>query len=906
MPAIYIISIILRIVFGFVSKGNETDMNCFGAWSLRVFDFGFSEFYTPEVFTDYPPGYMYLLYPIGALQRLFKISYNTGIWRLIVKLPAIICDIITGSIIYRTAKEKFGDKEAATINISGAPSLKLTKAALISSLYLLNPVVIINSAVWGQVDSVLTVFVILTILNLTKSDRYGYTKACICYVLGVLIKPQMLIFSPLLIIGFAENIIAEKSVADSDNTVRSFFKALLYTLPAPILGLILALPFGLSNVFSQYFETVGSYSYATVNAYNIYALFGFNWFSADLTFMTLPFGLWGFIAIFAITISSFFLYILLRASGIAEARYFFTAAFIIFSVFMFSAKMHERYVFPFFALMLFAYIYADSLDIIGITIALSFVNFLNVYHILVYYDPKTYDTDTAFIRFAALLGLFTYSMFIKLLYDLIRGKSKSSAPDLLEAVEGLKNTVRITRPDICIMAGITIFYTFFAFYDLGSRTPFSAPDPETHRIEGGTSYDSMYFDEIYYARTAYEIMNGLPIYETTHPPLGKLIITEGVRIFGMNPFGWRFMGTLFGVFMLPVMYIFAKKLTEDTAAAALAAFIFAFDFMHFVQSRLCTIDVYITFFIMVMFLFMYLYIKRMAVNSFPHTLMPLGLCGIAFGLGISAKWTGAYAGMGLFIVFIAAQIISVYLFLRAHNLNNPDKDTILIKSSDFRRLLKEKGITIIFCIVFFIIIPLIIYISSYIPIVTGPEGATLIEKVKDSQEYMFNYHYYLDATHPYQSEWFTWPTMTKPIWYYDGKLDGNLRAGISAFGNPFVWWIPAFFVCLYKALKDKDMKAWFLCIAYLAEYLPWVFVHRAVFIYHYFTCVPFVALMIAYVFSLLKSKVSKRSYIAIASVYALTVFAAFMLFYPVLSAHPIDLDFAKDFLRWERDWVLVN
>ena len=64
--------------------------------------------------------------------------------------------------------------------------------------------------------------------------------------------------------------------------------------------------------------------------------------------------------------------------------------------------------------------------------------------------------------------------------------------------------------------------------------------------------------------------------------------------------------------------------------------------------------------------------------------------------------------------------------------------------------------------------------------------------------------------------------------------------------------------------------------------------------------------MRAYVFSLLKSKVSKRSYIAIASVYALTVFAAFMLFYPVLSAHPIDLDFAKDFLRWERDWVLVN
>ena len=48
----------------------------------------------------------------------------------------------------------------------------------------------------------------------------------------------------------------------------------------------------------------------------------------------------------------------------------------------------------------------------------------------------------------------------------------------------------------------------------------------------------MYFDEIYHARTAFEHIMGWEPYEITHPPLGKIIISVGIRIFGMNPF-WR-------------------------------------------------------------------------------------------------------------------------------------------------------------------------------------------------------------------------------------------------------------------------------------------------------------------------------------------------------------------------------
>lgn len=75
-----------------------------------------------------------------------------------------------------------------------------------------------------------------------------------------------------------------------------------------------------------------------------------------------------------------------------------------------------------------------------------------------------------------------------------------------------------------------------------------------------TYMNSSYFDEIYHPRTAFEHLNRMKPYETTHPPLGKVIMAIGVAIFGMNPFGWRFMGTLFGIIMVPVMYLMGKKI----------------------------------------------------------------------------------------------------------------------------------------------------------------------------------------------------------------------------------------------------------------------------------------------------------------------------------------------------------
>ena len=100
----------------------------------------------------------------------------------------------------------------------------------------------------------------------------------------------------------------------------------------------------------------------------------------------------------------------------------------------------------------------------------------------------------------------------------------------------------------------------------------------------------------------------------------------------MNPFGWRIAGTLFGVAMIPVMYMFGKKIFGDRFLSFCAAFLMMFDFMHFTQSRIATIDVYVTFFVILMFYFMYDYfVNKSYETGFRKSLKPLFLSGLFFG-----------------------------------------------------------------------------------------------------------------------------------------------------------------------------------------------------------------------------------------------------------------------------------
>ena len=428
--------------------------------------------------------------------------------------------------------------------------------------------------------------------------------------------------------------------------------------------------------------------------------------------------------------------------------------------------------------------------------------------------------------------------------------------------------------------------------------------------------NSTYFDEIYFARTAYENIHSLSIYETTHPPLGKMLIALGILIFGMNPFGWRIMGALAGAAMIPVMYVFAKKLFGRRAYAFCAAFLMMFDFMHFAQTRFASIDSFATLLIIIMYMFMLdSFVNGIEGRPLREVLKPLAFSGLAFGLGISVKWIALYAGAGLAFLFVlgrAREIVNVFggdglsfNWLRRVKTRRAKPRhkaaAVLAKEKNYLTRLYK---VIAACVVFFILIPGLIYLLSYIPYIKVPENnGGLFNTMLNSQKYMFSYHSKLTDTHPFESIWWKWPLDVKPIWYYNTPgLDAAHKAGVVSFGNPLIWWtgIPCLIAAFILAFRKADRRMALVLTAFLFQFAPWCFITRATFIYHYFSSVPFLILAIVYIIrELTKTKVIS---FRIVGAYLAATAILFVVYYPVLSGLVISRGYS-DALRFFTPWL---
>ena len=399
-----------------------------------------------------------------------------------------------------------------------------------------------------------------------------------------------------------------------------------------------------------------------------------------------------------------------------------------------------------------------------------------------------------------------------------------------------------------------------------------------------TYFNSSYFDEIYHARTAYEHLRGVYPYEVSHPPLGKEILSLGIAIFGMTPFGWRCMGALFGVAMLPLMWDLLRRMFRDDRVALCGTALLACDFMHLTQTRIATIDSFATLFILLMYLFLYRYFTE-------GRLRHLAACGVAFGVGAATKWTCLYAGAGLGVLWA---LHWVFQGVQAH------------RDGDGRRYVRRLVSNIGFCLVFFVLVPGMIYYASYYPYgaARGLHGAGMYFTreyaaiVLENQRFMFTYHAGLVATHPYSSRWWQWLLDLRPILYYLSYGDGTVST-IGAFVNPLLCWggLLALPVLACRAVRH-DRTALFLLVGYLAQVLPWVFISRLTFEYHYFAATLFLVLALGYVFDRLR----QRGSFGIVYVFTAASGALFALFYPVLTGVTVSRSYAWNVLKWLPDW----
>lgn len=378
--------------------------------------------------------------------------------------------------------------------------------------------------------------------------------------------------------------------------------------------------------------------------------------------------------------------------------------------------------------------------------------------------------------------------------------------------------------------------------------------------------NTTYFDEVYFARTAYEYVYNLKIYEWTHPPLGKII--EAIPIYithKLSPFNYRLMSNISGILIVGVMYIMGAIFFKKRKYAILTSIIMSLDTLHFVHTRMGTLDPHLVLFILLANMFMLLFTKT---DKFKYLLFS----GIFFALSISIKWTGMYGGIALAIIYF-------FHIIKTRTIN--------IKHI-------EKGF------LYFVLIPIVIYISTFLIFSNNYIKTTNINKVIEQNVVMYNYHSKLDTEHFFSSKWYTWPISYKPVWLHEQKYDDNTKETISNVGNIILWigGIIGLIYIMYKSIKKKDEKCIYLIATILSLWLPYSFISRIMFLYHYYPVIPFILLALMH---LLKDINENKKIKFIVPIFVAASILFFVIYYPVTSGIRTNVEYIEK-LKLLKSW----
>jgi dolichyl-phosphate-mannose-protein mannosyltransferase len=192
--------------------------------------------------------------------------------------------------------------------------------------------------------------------------------AAICFAIAVLIKPQSLVFAPLLLFALIER-----------KSWKLWLYSLLYGLAAFVLLLI---PFSLYRnpwwIVDQYRSMLGMYPYASLNAFNLYALLGANGLPDSTKWLDISYKHWDILVIIIVLVLSAFLF----SQSKDKFKYAYLGMLIIILVFMFKTGMHERYDYPALVLAVLGFLQRKDNRILYLFAGLSLAHFANVAYVL--------------------------------------------------------------------------------------------------------------------------------------------------------------------------------------------------------------------------------------------------------------------------------------------------------------------------------------------------------------------------------------------------------------------------------------------------------------------------------------------------------------------------------------------
>jgi len=395
LPPIFALLFILFIRIILINQPSfKIDMNDWQAWAGRLVDVGPMKFYTPNIFADYLPFFYFFLWIVAEVfNAIFgKAAIFSTSFELYIKIISNVFDFLTGYTIFAIIKRH-------------SPKW----AAIGSILYLANPSIIFNSSVWGQIDSIPTFLLTYSLYQL--EERKNIIGSSITSILSFLIKPLNVSLLPIVFLRAIRSFTIKKIlIAVGFGMLVSIVISMFFFANDPILGGI-----------KHFSAAINMYPYTSLNAYNFWALFG--WWKPDTAqFINLSYQAFGYI------LYAFILLIILspylrRKVRIGVKLDYFAYALSSFGFFLFLTRIHERHLFPVFALLIISACIFRSRILIVSYIVLSIINFINLFYSYYYYNviynnpiaPKNIIFDISF-KYQLIFSLVSLIVFSIMLY----------------------------------------------------------------------------------------------------------------------------------------------------------------------------------------------------------------------------------------------------------------------------------------------------------------------------------------------------------------------------------------------------------------------------------------------------------------------------------------------------------
>ena len=455
------------------------------------------------------------------------------------------------------------------------------------------------------------------------------------------------------------------------------------------------------------------------------------------------------------------------------------------------------------------------------------------------------------------------------------------------------------------------------------------------------------FDETYYAKDAWSLLNfgyvrayvedadktilngdlsGLwqdgPSM-IVHPEVGKWLMAGGIKVFGMDPEGWRMASAVIGALMVLLMCRFVRRVTGSTMLGLVGGLLLSLDGLHLVLSRLALLDIFLAFFILcgvhcVVADRQWLR-DRLAAGAGRTWWRPwLVAGGVGFGLAIGTKWSAISA--------LAAFGVLAWLWSagarRAFGQRRP--------------LLRSIVLDGVPAFVALVGVAFVVYVASwtgwlmnakvyedafsatqYTTYEGGTPWATAAEPDADGlgevtqslrslwyyhqDVYTFHSHFLDDSTHIYPPSRRRWLVMGRPVGV-DAQTDiqpgsqgceaptgSTCIRQVLLLGNPVIWWggCLAMIASVLMWVGARDWRHGVAVVGLAGTWLPWfLYDDRPIFVFYAITSLPFLVLSIVLAMGMLlgRSEVPspRRTFgVVVAGSYTVLALIAFAWFWPV-------------------------